>query len=486
MKKIYAKLIVIVFQLMLALSVAAMSSYAWLVLSANPAVEGIQITIGGGNTILVAADLTAAGEDGTVYHYPARFQDTLNFGQHQSYEYLKDLRELTPVSTADGLNWYLPAYYDLTDQAVQDGKKMAGDLKPIQSFTLDDRLRHANLSGEESGLAAQGSYAYLDFWVVSPGTGYTLRLSTGEDSGGSCVVGLMDVTRTADGYTLTKGEGSAENCVRVGLLVNPDDIIDNTMVYYQNSPAYNQQYTRLKGLYMEPEKGYVYSSDYRFTIYEPNGDAHVEDTLNGSYQITEPVGLVNGAVGQVDVRDRLTVQTASTWLMAGEDSQDTQIEQRFQAALAGFAEGLAEEEMASKFYNEYLGGQLSPYIDKGAFLKSTQNLYNAAAADGVAAPEYLQGQHTAGATDDVYIVKLEKDVPQRIRLFVWLEGQDGDCVNSAAASSISLRLELAGSNAEPKENAAEEGTEPTAAEGGQTEGGAATNTESEPEKAPAE
>lgn len=445
MKKIYAKLIVIVLQLALALSVVAMSSYAWLVLSANPAVEGIQITIGGGNTILVAADLTETAPDGTVYHYPARFQDTLNFSQHKSYEYLNGLGELTPVSTADGLNWYLPAYYDLTDQEVQNGEKMAGDLKPIQKFILDDSLKHANLTGEEAKLAAAGSYAYLDFWVVSPGSEYTLRLSTGEDSGGSSVIGLMDVAETADGgYALTEGAGTAENAVRVGLLVNPDDIIDNTMVYYQSSPAYSGQYTRLKGLYMEPEKSYVYSSGYRFTIYEPNGDSHVDEELDGSYVVTQPVGLVNGTVGQVDIKDRLTVQTASTWLMA-ENGTETQIAQRFQAALAGFPEGLTTGEMAAKFYNEYLGGQLSPYISKGQFYKSTGNLYNA-----VSVGMDLGEDHTAGATDDVYIVKLEKDVPQRIRLFIWLEGQDVDCANSAAASSISLRLELAGSNAEPK------------------------------------
>lgn len=458
MKKIYAKLIVIVLQLTLALSVVGMSSYAWLVLSANPAVEGIQITIGGGNTILVAADLTQE-VDGVVYHYPDRFQDTLNFGRHKSYQYLNTLVDLTPVSTADGLNWYLPAYYDLTDQAVKDGKVLSGTLRSIQDFTLDDNLKHANLSAEETGLAAVGSYAYLDFWVVSPGSEYTLRVSTGEDSGGSCVIGLMDAVETENGYTLAAGDSTAENCVRVGLLVNPDDIIDNTMLYYQNSPAYTGQYTRLKGLYMEPGEGYVYSSNYRFTIYEPNGDAHVDEEMDGSYVVTRPVGLVDGAVGRVDIRDRLTVQTSSRWLMA-ENGTDTQIEQRFQAALMEPAfQKLDAPEMTRKFYGEYMGGQLTPYISMGWFLKSTGNLYNAAAA-GAAAAEYLGDAYTAGATDDVYIVKLEKNVPQRIRLFIWLEGEDVDCVNSAAASSISLRMELAGSNAETNgEDDAEAGVE---------------------------
>ena len=46
--------------------------------------------------------------------------------------------------------------------------------------------------------------------------------------------------------------------------------------------------------------------------------------------------------------------------------------------------------------------------------------------------------------EEYYIVKLEKNVPQRIRMFVWLEGQDVDCALSAFADSLALGLELAG------------------------------------------
>ena len=66
----------------------------------------------------------------------------------------------------------------------------------------------------------------------------------------------------------------------------------------------------------------------------------------------------------------------------------------------------------------------------------------------MAAVEFLGPVYTANATDDVYIVRLEKNVPQRIRMFVWMEGQDADCVNSAEASSFAFRIELAGSHAD--------------------------------------
>ena len=56
------------------------------------------------------------------------------------------------------------------------------------------------------------------------------------------------------------------------------------------------------------------------------------------------------------------------------------------------------------------------------------------------------GLLTAGAADDVVIAELQRNVPQRIRMFVWVEGQDVDCASVIAASGLMLRLELAGSS----------------------------------------
>lgn len=452
MKKINVKLIAVILQLTLAISVVAMSSYAWMVLSNNPAAEGIQITIGGGNTILVAADLTEE-VDGITYHYPDAFRDSLNFTQHESYSYLNDLSGLTPVSTADGLSWFIPEYYDLSDQEVQDGTILSGTMKSIQEFTVDDLLKYANLSSGEAQLAADGSYIYLDFWVVSPGQDYALRVSTstGEDESGSYAIDLMQAFEIDGGYTLADDGSDATACVRVGFLVNPDEIIDNTMLYYQSSATYSNQYTKLRGSYIEPNGGsYVYSSRYRFTIYEPNGDGHFSgaEVEDGTYVITKPIGLVDGIVSYANIQDRLTVQTGSGWSVA-ESGTGTKIEQMFQTALLGSSlQGLTDPlEITRLFYNDYLGGQVDPYVTNGLFVKSTETLYTLAENNATGA-EYLSGNYVAGATNDVYIVKLEKNVPQRIRLFIWLEGEDVDCINSASASSFAIQIELAGSNAD--------------------------------------
>ena len=78
MNKTLTKLIMAALALVLAVSVAVMATYAWTILSKNPGAEGIQINIGGGNTILIAPDITQT-VDGSVYHYPGTFSEKLNF-----------------------------------------------------------------------------------------------------------------------------------------------------------------------------------------------------------------------------------------------------------------------------------------------------------------------------------------------------------------------------------------------------------------------
>ena len=456
MDKMLIKLFAAGLSLMLAVTVAVTSSYAWLTLSDNPAANGIYIAIGGGNTILVAPDLSREVE-GVVCHYPGAFSDTLNFAQYDSYDYLENLGGLTPVSTVDGINWVLPGYYQKTDLAVRYGVAQNGALKSTAQFDVDDILANANLTREQQELIDQGSYIYLDFWVVSPGADYRLRVSTGDGNGGSYAIGLMEPEETdADGngivesYQLTQGSDAAAASVRVGFLANQDRTNDMSMFLFLTSPGYSEQYKSLKGVYTE--KGSGLTQPYsRFMIYEPNGTLHTEASSveNGSYVVTYPLDG-NGVPKETDVSDRLTVQDTTTWSQA---EGATLIEQVFQGTIA--AKGFRSEmlsELSSEFYTGYLQGQVGAYVEKGSFFKNTANLYTYVLSSNATA-QWVQEQRDlqqspmlAGATDDVYIVDLERNVPQRIRMFVWLEGQDVDCTNEATQSALAISIELAGSN----------------------------------------
>ena len=63
MNKIHIKLISMAVTLLLSVTVVIASSYAWMVLSANPVATGIQVAIGGGNTILIAPNVREEVQD---------------------------------------------------------------------------------------------------------------------------------------------------------------------------------------------------------------------------------------------------------------------------------------------------------------------------------------------------------------------------------------------------------------------------------------
>ena len=225
--------------LILSISVVLMSTYAWLVLSGSPAITGIQVAIGGGNTILMAPNIQTT-IDGTIFNYPGRFSDELNFGQQPAYDYLQTNGNLTPVSTCNGVDWFIPTYYSGSDPEVQAGRIPSGALKDISEFKVDSALSHANLSPDNESDAEkiqEGSYVYLDFWVVSPGSDYKLRISTGSGTsdGGSFVVDLMEPVRTDNGYVLVNPYGSAAAAVLIGFLAKDLMLIDDNMLHYQSS-----------------------------------------------------------------------------------------------------------------------------------------------------------------------------------------------------------------------------------------------------------
>lgn len=425
MKKIYMKLTASVLSILIACTMIVGVTYAWMVLSTSPEVGNISMTIGGGRTILLAPDLTVTvtDEDGRerIVHYPGKFSANLNFSQYETYEYLKTIGGLSPVSTADGKYFILPAYEEET-----------GMIKDISDFTVDKNLRYAN--------AENGCYAYVDFWVVSPGTEKTLRVSMDTKTGdGSYLIELPGVEKNEnDRLQLAQTQGITESIARIGFLVNTDSAGEAAKAFYSD-------YTELLGVY--PEKGQEVEKErnYQFTIYEPNGISHpLLEEAAGAYLITRPLEYspYGRSIMETEVKDRLMIQLTNTFRTF---QTQTQLEQIFQSSIINQGE-LTEEQAADRFYEEYLQGQISTYIKSGMFLKSTSQIY-ALAENGKVSPEALAAE-TAGAVDDTSITILSPNVPQRVRMYLWLEGQDPDCVNttSVAASGLSVNIEFSGAD----------------------------------------
>lgn len=452
--KRYTKLIVAMVLLVIAAVMVVATSFAWLTISKSPVVQGIQVTISGSHTVLVAPDV-AVQMDGRVYHYPGEFSDKLNFAQEQGYAYLGDLAGLVPVSTADGENWFIPQYYKVDDPEVIAGKAYAGQLKPTSQFVLDNMLSYSNLSSNEGEMVEQGSYVYIDFWVVAPVDGYKLRVSAGDlNAAGTYVIDLMSPELVNNGdsetYELTKVNQQASASMRLGFLVNHDTLLDDSMLLYTDSPYYKSSYSSLQGVYADPGYSAQGSSQTKFVIFEPNGDLHPNTVYDargnkitdGQYIQTEPLSI--GGV-PTNIQDRLSVQLTNSWI---EFKGELYITQMFRAFMAG--RDITGETTASlnhKFMTEYMQYQIHPYISRGNFISSTESLYKVSGVDKIATAEEIASLNQSGATGDVYITELTGGVPQKIRMFVWLEGQDVDCINQAATGSFAISIELAGSNA---------------------------------------
>lgn len=429
-KRAYIKIACTAAALLCAMAMIVMSSYAWLTASTSPVAEGIQVAVGGGSTILLASDLV--NNEGV--HYPGAFGATLR---------LDDLLDadahsgLTPVSTADGLNWYLPVYYTEDDPEVRAGTAKAGDLKPYDQFLCDERLTYANLPVDDER-AVKGSYLYADFWVVSPGSRYELRVSTSNDASGagSYVVDLPQVVETEVGFAMQTPEYPASESLRVGFLVNQNAAAESADAYAADGG--DQRYTTLRGGYQEAGEQVQPAFSYNtFHIYEPNGSSHSALGETG-YIATYPLGRNDTSVTGIPVGGRLSVQMASQWEKNKVNDLFTASVQQAQATGTATA-----ADVQARLYKNLAGR--SDYVNKGQFIQNTDKLYANLEEDHTVLQATLEQMAKAGANESNSIVTLERNVPQRIRMFIWLEGQDADCVSAASVSGFAMRIELAGS-----------------------------------------
>lgn len=444
MSRPYKKLLAASLLAIISISMMVTATYAWFSLAGSPSLSGVQINIGGDNTIMIAPDLQQIVNGQTV-HYPGKFDKTMDITKEKSYAYLQKLTGLSPVSTADGIHWFVPK----TDE---NGAPVIADLS---DFYLDNRLEYANTTG------AEGGYVYIDFWVVSPMDDCTLRISIGEDGGGSYLIQLPEPIadeESPSGYRLDTEPGTIASCARVGFLVNDRQITDNlSMETYINSDTYRDTYKSLRGIYREPGEE-ENTEEYSFLIYEPNGVVHSEEGIayiqdqngltvgtceDGSYAVTRPIAYENGERVLKSVMNILQVQKQNVWQQTADGILF--IEQLFQASMMNQdTSGWSRQDFMEYFYGEYLQEQFSEFVIPGQFFADTALLYYAGNLNKTPKSQ-LETLALSNAVERAQIVTLEKNVPQRIRMYVWLEGQDIDCDSSVALEYFTLGIELAGS-----------------------------------------
>lgn len=428
---VHKKLTSAVILMVVSLSLMVTVSLAWFTLSTAPAVESIKLVIGGDNTIKIASNVQET-IDGVTVNYPGFFDKVTSLNVEQG-------ALLAPVSTADGVNWFV------LNEEMNSSKK---EMTSLDDFVLDNQYTYAN--------SKDGGYIYVDFWIQSSLDNCILRLTSGDATGeevGSYVVQLPSSVKNkknTTGYSLKDSFKTLSSSVRVGFLVNSDTVNDNAvMTSYMNSTAYDENYKSLKGVYNS-------NSDYEFTIYEPNGLSHSNEGQSvilthkglefiscgdGEYHITNPIGLnADGEKELMTIADRLIVQTENRWK---QNDESLMIDDLYQGYLMSSSHPSLDD-----FYKNFLHDTYLPYVSSGHIFEDTWNLYIAGDNANVKSQEVLSELDFSNVNQASQIVRLKKNVPQRIRMFVWIEGQDIDCNYFAADKTIALRLELAGSSGE--------------------------------------
>ena len=299
--------------------------------------------------------------------------------------------------TKDANYSYLNKLAGLTPVSTADGEHWylpqygdaADGTEGPTAFTEETDLAHANVTDKTA--AQEGSYYYMDFWVSAP-EDFNLRLAAGDSqSAGSYALTLPLPERSEAGWALDYTAGlAAQKCLRLGFLTGLD------------------------------------GGEELFLIYEPNG------TDGSTYTVTRPQ-TTSGESD--DISGRLTVQQTSHWK---QETLDDAFAQFVKAADKDGSDLLNKDALAvaRQFYTEKLNGLYRPYVASGKFYQHAADLYDGNAAS---AP-------VSGAAADGVILRLKANEPQRIRLFVWLEGEDVDCTNDAQNALLGIHLELAGSD----------------------------------------
>ncbi|MBR6522634.1 MAG: hypothetical protein IKT47_08185 [Oscillospiraceae bacterium] len=404
MNQIKKKLIIAGLSLTISLVMIVSASVAWLTISTAPEVSGIQVSLYTDRTIL-------SSNNGT------------NFEQYVKLEDFNDFAPLKPTSTVNGVDWFKPAYLDVYNPITKlgDSKETVvptddlgkplvddGMLLGADQFTLVGTGEYNNAKGN----GATNYYVYADFWLMTEEDKCNVRLSVpsildtmggggfnlqdGEDKryvGSYVLAGKEQMTINEEPAKIMSAR-LVESCVRVGFMIDPDnesDVDTEFIIYEPNADLRSSN---------KP-------TDHTYVLgYDSNKSEDAAAVYkDGNYIKTQPIAKDADGKGTVyDGNYNLIIQKKSAWKNGVDFSKEND---------------KPDSENVEIF---------------GKFI-SSENIVN----NRVVGIESVGGQ-----TSSDVILTLEEGKPVKIRLFVWIEGQDVDCWNDVAAGSFVVNLELAG------------------------------------------
>lgn len=384
MKKVSLKLIVSISGILLAVTMLLGASYAWLTVSVTPEVRGLVIQI------------VPSGKE-IPFELSIDYDTAKENATWTTQLHLTDLIKnytLRPISTADGEHWYLPRY------------NAKGDINGFWEVDLADCANRANT--EDNYLV------YTDVWVKTRNedTPQDMLLSypiskagDTENYYGSYV--LWEPTWDEEGNLRTN---DAMASLRIGFRFMEEDTqgsgLGELYVYEPNADMRSDDFgetLKVEPHYQMGELTYIYTDPNFNNLVKKYEDSYEE----GTYYSTlvpkyEPDAEDDWIL--VDLRqqlgDRLIVQKTSYW-----------------------AEGTLKNGQKITSRNVSNIGKFYTIGTNGSFGKELEPV------NGEALTTVSHGK------------------VQKMRIYIWLEGQDIDCWNQIVEGNIYANLEFMG---EPK------------------------------------
>ncbi len=418
--------------LLISMVLLVTASLAWMTISRAPEVSGLRVTLFTDQAILISKD-----------NNPENFTQSIDLS-----EMFELYAPLKPISTYDGVYWFMPAYDAL------------GSLRPPEQFLVANPDENMNVSLFEADgktpltgkalLDAQtkGYYVSCEFWLATELTeDVTVTLSVPDLSKGnladwetdpdhpnnskydhsfkfgSYAIGsyTKDTIENDDGTTTVVArpiDNNAQTALRVGFMTDFGTDSQKFTIYEPNA---DERSLIQSGTVSKPteENGYVHgytfnTEHYKVGNYLQTFPIKVQTNADGTIK-TDADGKPLGMIAQLDP-DNLIVQKSSAWSAEMVDK-----------VLAGTSE------------NPYFpnSGDVESF---GKFIKDTSAL------EGTDVKQLDSVEADLASTTQIVTLEGRDEngiKPKKITMYIWIEGQDPDCWNDIANGTFVLNLEFA-------------------------------------------
>lgn len=391
------------------------AAYAWFTISTSPEVTGITISI------------VPTGKE-----YP--IEVSLNQTDWTTELHMDNIVEqygpLRPITTFDGEHWYLP-YYDIR-----------GNVDEFHEVELSEVANR--LKGKDGFEEPFNYLIYFDIWVRTRdrGTNYDMRLSNpagnvGDDEKYYGTFVLWDPQKSAKEDEVPGNDAMA--CTRIGIqMLGTDD--ETTSPFYIYEPN-----SEMRSSYFKTVRDSLIAEDNDLTDEEFDALKYIATSLENKTS-TLPDGSTKT---DLKIDQTLSINDYITnYLTNAENSTYVQtMVPRFVSDKTADADAVYALQTLEKGPNN-VGGKSVFLITQGNSSWSQAYLDSWKAGAATAQSVNSRNVGTIGQLDTTPTIQtLTCGQEYKMRIYVWLEGQDIDCWNQITEGNLYVNLEFLGEEA---------------------------------------